>query len=163
MTIPTKPIARTTNLELQELSGELLVYDVERHKAHCLNTTLASIWRSCDGTRDVDALAAKLQDELKTPIAAEVVWMALEQLSKNHLLQAPLSTPKTEKMTRREMARRVGAVVAIPAIASLLAPRAAQAGTCKQASGRDSGCQCSPPGPNPQCKSGVCNANRTCR
>lgn len=158
-----QPIARTTNLELQELSGELLVYDLERHKAHCLNATLASVWRACDGSRDVAALTAKLQDDLKTPIAPEVIWLALEQLSKSHLLQAPISAPKQEKMTRREVARRVGAAVAIPAIASLLAPRAAQAGTCKQATGRDAGCQCNPPGPNAQCKSGICQSNRTCK
>jgi hypothetical protein len=147
------PIAKTQNLEIQELSGELLIYDMERHKAHCLNLSIATIWRACDGTRDVAALALVLQEKLRTPIHEEVVWAALEQLNKTHLLTTITKPSKQEKVSRREMARRIGGVALIPAIASLLAPRAAQAGTCKQGVSKDNGCACSV---NGQCASGRC-------
>jgi hypothetical protein len=153
-THPQYPVAKTQNLELQELSGELLIYDMERHKAHCLNLSIATIWRACDGTRDVAALALVLQEKLQTPIHEEVVWSALEQLNKTHLLTTTITKPsKQEKVSRREMARRIGGVALIPAIASLLAPRAAQAGTCKQLTGRNNGCAC---GVNGECASNRC-------
>jgi hypothetical protein len=147
------PIARTQNLELQELSGEVLIYDMDRHKAHCLNPSIATIWRACDGTKDVAALAAVLQEKLKTTVDEEVVWSALEQLAKNHLLQAPvIRVNKQEKVvSRREMARRIGGIALIPAIASLLAPRAAQAASCSQTPKNDT-CPCTDPGEtNGQC------------
>ena len=160
-TQPQYPVARTQNLELQELPEEILLYDMERHKAHCLNLSIATIWRACDGTRDVAALALVLQERLQTPINEEVVWAALEQLSKTHLLTTPLAKPnKPEKVSRREMARRIGGVAMLPAIASLLAPRAAQAATCKQDSKRNPGCACTAGG---QCASNICLPNKLCR
>lgn len=160
-TQPQYPVARTQNLELQELSGELLIYDMDRHKAHCLNPSIATIWRACDGTRDVAALVSLLQEKLQTPIHEEVVWAALEQLNKTHLLATMITkASKPEKVSRREMARRVGGVALIPAIASLLAPRAAQAGTCKQATKRNSGCACTS---GTQCTSNICLPNKQCK
>jgi hypothetical protein len=160
-TQPQYPVARTQNLELQELSGELLIYDMERHKAHCLNLSIATIWRACDGTRDVAALALVLQEKLQTPINEEVVWAALAQLSKTSLLQTAIDKPSTQqKVSRRDMARRIGGVALLPAIASLLAPRAAQAGTCKQPNNRAPTCACTA---NGQCQSGVCLPTKKCK
>ena len=33
---------------MQALPNEVLVYDLERHRAHCLNQTAALIWKHCD-------------------------------------------------------------------------------------------------------------------
>lgn len=160
-THPQYPVAKTQNLELQELSGELLIYDMERHKAHCLNLSIATIWRACDGTRDVAALALVLQEKLQTPIHEEVVWAALEQLNKTHLLAATITKPtKQERVSRRDMARRIGGAALIPAIASLLAPRAAQAATCKQATKRNPGCPCTV---GSQCTSNICLPSKLCK
>jgi hypothetical protein len=43
------PRARAENLTVRVLGDETLVYDQERHKAHCLNATAALVWRHCNG------------------------------------------------------------------------------------------------------------------
>jgi coenzyme PQQ synthesis protein D (PqqD) len=47
--IETAPLARSDGLIVQELDGELLVYDLERHRAHRLSETAAFVWRRCEG------------------------------------------------------------------------------------------------------------------
>jgi hypothetical protein len=39
------PRARRDELVVEELDDETLVYDLERHKARCLNHTAALVWR----------------------------------------------------------------------------------------------------------------------
>ena len=51
-----KPAARRTGLVVRDLPDELLVYDLDRHQAHCLNRTAASVFRDADGTRSLDDL-----------------------------------------------------------------------------------------------------------
>jgi hypothetical protein len=70
------PHARTDQLVVSEVDDEVLVYDLARHKAHCLNRTTALVWRHCDGQTPVAALAARLQRELGAPVEAEVVWVS---------------------------------------------------------------------------------------
>lgn len=157
------PKARLKNLEVQELSDETLLYDLERHKAHCLNRSVALVWKASDGTRDVSQIAAALQEELKTPVQEEVVWVALEQLQKAHLLEIMATRPESAKLSRREMARTLGKAALIPAIASLLAPTAAKAATCKQSKDRATGCPCAPPNKaTTQCENGFCLATGKC-
>jgi hypothetical protein len=48
MTLPN-PISRSTGLVTKEVARELLVYDLEWHRAHSLNTVAAAVWRRCDG------------------------------------------------------------------------------------------------------------------
>ena len=43
------PSPRIQGLIVRELAGELVVYDKTRHRAFCLNPTVASIWKSCEG------------------------------------------------------------------------------------------------------------------
>ena len=38
------PKARQEQLTVRELPDETVVYDLARHKAHCLNPTAALIW-----------------------------------------------------------------------------------------------------------------------
>jgi len=52
-----KPRARKDDLLIQDLPEETLVYDVVRHRAHCLNRTAALVWRHCDGKTSVEKLA----------------------------------------------------------------------------------------------------------
>ena len=47
------PRARKEGLVVQDMPDELLVYDVDRHKAHCLNQTAALVWKRCDGKTSV--------------------------------------------------------------------------------------------------------------
>jgi hypothetical protein len=51
-----QPKARHENLSIQDLlaTGETL--DLHNHKAHCLNTTSARLWRLCNGRTTLQAL-----------------------------------------------------------------------------------------------------------
>jgi Coenzyme PQQ synthesis protein D (PqqD) len=124
------PVARKQNLVIQELPDELLVYDLDRDKAHCLNRTAAFVFKHCDGRRSVSTLARLLEQELKTPVEEAVVRMSLDRLAKARLLED--WTAQGGRSSRREMLATVGksAVWILPVVATLIAPRAAQAATC---------------------------------
>jgi Coenzyme PQQ synthesis protein D (PqqD) len=146
------PRARTEGLVIQELPDEVLVYDRDRDKAHCLNQTAALVWKYCDGKNTVPGIAQKLQRDLETDsIDDKVVWFALGQLDKDHLLEETVVPPAVMAgMTRRELVRTLGvaAVVALPLVTSIIAPTPAQAATCKA-----SGVACGAPN---ECCSGSC-------
>src|SRR2546428_7062431 len=54
-----RPRQRRDGLVVQELPEETLVYDLERHKAHCLEAVAAAVWEACDGHRTVEQIAAR--------------------------------------------------------------------------------------------------------
>jgi hypothetical protein len=119
-------------LVVNELPDEVLVYDLTRHKAHCLNQTAAQIWHLCDGRRTVPEIARRLAQELDKPVEEEVVWLALGQLSKSRLLEQELSRPDaTSRLSRRAAVRRLGlgAALALPVVISIVAPTAVMAAT----------------------------------
>ncbi len=82
-----RPVARRDGLLIRELPGEVLVYDRERHRAHCLNQTAAFVFRHADGTRTVADLARVLAPEAAPAAGASVVAMALDQLAEAGLLE----------------------------------------------------------------------------
>ena len=127
---PLMPCAREDQLVVEELPDETLVYDLERHKAHCLNPTAAFVWRHCDGQTSVSELARLLEDELATPANEEVVWLALDRLERVHLLQEQgQHRTETPRYSRRQVVRKLGQI-AVPMVVSIVAPRAAHAATC---------------------------------
>jgi hypothetical protein len=147
------PEARSEGLVVQHLAEEVLVYDQDRHKAHCLNQTAAMVWKECDGRRSVPEIAVKLSRELKGEVEQEVVWLAIEQLSRTHLLKERVGGGKVDA-SRREVMKRIGigAAVALPAVTSILSPKAAEAANC-----RPSGAVCTA---SAQCCSGLCTAGK---
>jgi hypothetical protein len=126
------PKARRRQLVRKQLGAEMLVYDQDNDEAHCLNATAAQVWAHCDGRTTISEMAGLLEDEMKAPVADEVVWLALEQLRKTRLLQEPWARPQLESMSRRVMVRRLGiaAAVAVPLVTSIIAPTAVAAATC---------------------------------
>ncbi|MCA1593965.1 MAG: PqqD family protein [Acidobacteria bacterium] len=82
----TRPRARADNLVVRELPDEVLVYDLERHRAVCLNRTAALVWKHCDGRRDAAGIARHLRGQLPEAMPEELVWLALERLGREHLL-----------------------------------------------------------------------------
>jgi hypothetical protein len=124
-----KPSARAEGLVVQDLADETLVYDLERHKAHCLNRTAAAVWRLCDGKRDEAALARLLKEELGTAAAEDVVRLALRDLGRARLLQEPVAADS--RLSRRRLVQRLGQAVALPLVVSIVSPTAAQAATCR--------------------------------
>jgi hypothetical protein len=91
------PPARRDGLLVQAIDDEVQVYDTERHQAHCLNRTAARVWAHCDGQTSVATLTRRLRQEFETPVDPQVVWLAVEQLSKARLLtevpQLPTASP----------------------------------------------------------------------
>jgi hypothetical protein len=153
------PLMRTERLIVDQLPDEVLVYDLDRHKAHCLNSTAALIWKQCDGRTTPPDIARRLQDELQVPCKEDHVWLALSQLEKIHLLEQPITLPpQLAGMSRRQMVRALGvaAAVAVPLVTSIVAPTPAQASTCIP-----SGNPCSLGGPIACCAGSVCNGT-TC-
>lgn len=124
-----KPNAREKGLVVQDLSDETLVYDLERHKAHCLNRAAAAVWRLCDGKRDEAALARLLEKDLGTAADEDVVRLALRDLGRAHLLQEPVAADP--RLSRRRLIQRLGQSLALPLVVSIVSPTAAQAATCR--------------------------------
>jgi hypothetical protein len=122
------PQARQDGLVVEELPDEVLIYDTERHKAHCLNPAAAVVWKHCDGRNSVGEISRLLESELHTPASEDVVWHALEHLSRRHLLQARVERPvSVPRLTRREMLRHVGVAAGVALVTTIAAPYAAQA------------------------------------
>lgn len=146
------PLARINALVIKELQDEVLVYDLERHKAHCLNPTAASVWRLCDGKLTVPDMTRLLKKKFDTPVKDEVIWLALQQLDKFHLLQERGKVSRGRPgLSRRDLVRRIGiSALLLPAIISITAPPAAQA----QSGGKPNGVGCES---GAECKSGCCS------
>lgn len=153
-----KPLARREGLVVQELKGEVLVYDLTTNKAHCLNESAANIWKNCDGTQTIGEIARSFKKNAGRPVDEDFVWLAIEQLNGLDLLEQELK-PDFRGRTRREVLRKIGlaSVIALPIISSLVAPQAAQAGfscnvgaSCVTSADCDAGCtqgcQGGPPG-----------------
>ena len=146
----TKPSARKEGLIVQTLPDETLVYDLDRDLAHCLNHTASLIWHRCDGRTTAKQIARTLAAELSQPVDEKLVWLALDQLGRNHLL-AEGAVSVLPAMNRREVVRALAttAVIALPVVASIIAPTPVQAATGCLPQG--AACQSSA-----ECCSGLC-------
>jgi len=152
-----KPVARKQGLVIQELPDEVLVYDLERDRAHCLNETAAFVWQRCDGRNSTAQIALTLGNQLNCEVDEKIVWLALDQLGRNHLLEKQPAVPQAMKsMNRRAMVRALGltAAVAIPLVTSILAPTAQAATSC-----RGGGVACTD---SAQCCSNLCDQTGHC-
>ena len=125
------PTARQDSLIVKELPDETLVYDTQRDKAHCLNSTAALVWKNCDGKKTVGQLRELMEKDAGAPVPEEMVWLALDQLDAFKLLEdAPAKPPQLSGMSRRNLVKRIGfAAIAIPVIISISAPPASAQGS----------------------------------
>jgi hypothetical protein len=152
-----RPPARRDGLVVRDLSGETIVYDRERHQAHCLNRTAALVFRHADGTRSAHDIATLLGEGEPCEHEATVA-LALEQLSQAGLLDG---AEAVRDPARRAALRQVGlgAALLLPAIASVLAPTPAEAATCVTSCvGQPDGTPCNCFAPTVPCSSAVCTA-----
>ena len=146
------PRARQDELAVEEVQDETLVYDLKRHKAHCLNRTTALVWRRCDGQTSVADVAMLLEEQLAIPADEAVVWMALDRLDRTHLLSEPVTLPAdrsqySRRNVLRTLRRVAGISLLLPVIESIVAPRAAAAASCVTSCVGMPNCSpCSPPG-----------------
>ena len=140
------PAARTDELVVEELPDETLVYDLKRHKAHCLNRTSSLVWQHCDGRTTTTQVAEMLEEKLGLPRDEQIVGLALDRLRRAKLLADGTYAPGDEmSYSRRELVRKLavvgGLTMLLPVITSLRSPLAAQLGSsvtfaqCKQCIG----------------------------
>ena len=123
------PRARRSGLLVRELPDEVLVYDRQAHRAHCLNRTAALVFRNADGSRTVDELVRLLGDGA----GHELVAQTLAQLDQAGLLETRVEDELQPGMERRAAVRRMGiaAAILLPAVVSIVAPSPAEAAaTC---------------------------------
>jgi len=132
-----KPRGRTDGLVVRDLPGEIVVYDLGSHRAHCLNRTAAFVFRHADGRRTVADLAVALAEDAGAAADERVVHLTLDRLAEAGLLASgPVQEPpgglSPAEASRREAIRRVGlgAAVLLPIVTSLLVPTPAEAATC---------------------------------
>ena len=123
-----RPIARKSGLVVQEVPDEVLVYDLESNKAHCLNQSAALVWSSCEGNNSVSEIAKIVESQAGGKVTDDFVWLAIDQLSENNLLEKQVSSAFAGT-SRREVIKKIGlaSMIAVPVIASLVAPQSALA------------------------------------
>lgn len=138
------PTSRQRDIVVQELKGEMLIYDLKINKAFCLNETSAMVYRLCDGNNSVSDISKQLSKKLKSSVDEDLIWLALDQLKKENLLDNNSEVEiEFEGLSRREAIRKVGlaSLIALPVISSLVAPTAAmaQSGVCANPGGAPAG------------------------
>jgi hypothetical protein len=144
------PLARNTNIVVQELGKEFLIYDLNTHKAYNLNETSTIVYKACDGNTSFDEL------RVKNNFTDDIIFLALDELKKESLLEENQAyNSPFSGMSRREVIRKVGfaSMIALPVISSLVAPAAAMAQSCRAV-----GQSCSPPNSLGNC----CNGTAYC-
>jgi hypothetical protein len=146
------PLARKNRLVTRELNGELLVYDLARDRALCLNPLAAAVWKQSDGRKTAAAIAADVSRQLSATVDEKTVYAAIDQLGRDHLLEYCVAMP-----TRRQQLKSLGksAAIAGPLVTVLSAPTFAQGRSCIPSN------QPCVPGGTPCCnKNAICAAGR---
>ncbi len=149
------PQARTADIVTRDLPDEVLVYDLNNHKAHCLNHTAATVWKYCDGKATVPEITARLKSDHQLAADDATVWLAVNRLSKANLLQERVTPPAESGRMGRRAALRIGTAIAVPLVMSIIAPTAQAACT---GTGLSNGTACCA---NSQCASGCCDRGVT--
>jgi hypothetical protein len=112
-----------------DVGDEIVVYHSKDHRGHCLNRPAAVIWRHLDGRTSMAEMVERLEQELTAPADEDMVWLALKELDRAHLLEGPLELPAERRVSRRSMLQRMGAAagagaILLPAISTVVAPPA---------------------------------------
>ncbi len=124
------PKARLNKIITQEADKELLIYDLEINKAFCLNETSALVWQLCDGKNSIAEISRLMTHQLKMPVAENLIWLALDHLKRNELLDKNFEIEiDFGGLIRREVIKKVGltSMLALPFISSVVAPPSAEA------------------------------------
>mgnify|MGYP001309146603 CR=1 FL=1 len=151
------PMARHNGLVVQEMPDEVLVYDMDTNKAHCLNQSAAFVWKSCDGNNTVGDIVRQFEANGNGKVTEDFVWLAIDQLNENGLMDGKIA-PRFEGQSRRQVLKTIGlaSMVALPVIASLVAPQKAL-GSTSCACGTSPDCVPQRPGcPGTTCTGGTC-------
>src|SRR5215210_5281802 len=130
------PLARTSDLIIEELGDEVLVYDTKTDQGHSLSPEAAKVWNNCNGRTTAEMLSVQLGLDRK------IVDQALDELAACELLEVR-PTIVADGSTRREvtikMAKVGAAAAAAPLILSVAAPTPSMAASLNFCIGFSSG------------------------
>jgi hypothetical protein len=118
------PLARSNNVVVQKMGKEILIYDMNTHKAYNLNETSTVIYNACDGVTSFDTLKSEHD------FTDNLIFLALDELKKENLIEEDKSfSSPFAGISRREAIKKVGlsSMIALPLIASVIVPTAANA------------------------------------
>jgi hypothetical protein len=119
------PDARSEGLLTEQVGLETVVYDTESAEAHCLKPVAAAVFAHCDGQRSIAEISTLASRDLGDEVTVDAVEDAVAQLYEHGLLK---DTDDSDILgiSRRQMLRRTatvgGAAMAVPLIASAVAP-----------------------------------------
>jgi hypothetical protein len=122
------------SISIQEIDGDLLVFDPEQMHYHSLNGVAAAIWMACDSAPD-PATAAKIACQSVPQLSSDQATAAIEELLDIGLVR--WEPEKAVSKVSRRTALKAGIAVAtgavgLPVIASISVPssQAAASGGC---------------------------------
>ena len=156
-------MSRKNDLVVQEMDGEVLIYDLSENKAFCLNETSALVWQACDGNKSAAEISEFISQKLNSPANEDLVWFAIDQLKKEKLIENGDNLfDHFAGMSRRNVIKKVGlgTMIALPIVAGIVAPTSISAqsecapGCTAQNLPANSPCTC-----NCECGSACCMAN----
>lgn len=123
-------VKRSEDLVVTEVGDDLVVYDLQTHHIHQLNSSAAAIWRMCDGRRTVRQMVVQVTADLGKPVDAEIIDMGLKKLAHANLVVGEATIRSDgERSIFGALSRRatMKGVFALPVIISMTAPTAAMA------------------------------------
>ncbi len=82
-----KPLARKTNLVIEENSPEFYIHDLVNKKFITLNPISAYVWRKCDGNHSTDEIAEEFKREHGLTISTGLVYSSIMRLASECLLE----------------------------------------------------------------------------
>jgi hypothetical protein len=114
---------------VRHLGNEVLVYDEQSNKAHCLNDLAGRVWQKCDGKTTLTKIARQLATETSTPVNENLVWLAVRRLDKAGLLKRK-QLPAVSVSRRMAIRTLSTSLLALPTVVSVLMPTVAEAASC---------------------------------
>jgi hypothetical protein len=123
-----KPRARQQGLLVQDVAGETLLYDLDRHEAHCLGPVLAEVWRRSDGRSTPAQIARAVERHTGQALDEQALALALRRLGRARLLEDDPGRAGPMR-GRRELLKKAAGLAGL-SLVSISAPRASEAATC---------------------------------
>jgi hypothetical protein len=156
--------SRASGLAAKWVGDELVVHDLDRDRTHLLNPVTAAVWTRCETGASLADLAAHLvgSDLAEEPHAAQVVSLALAELSRAELLDTPVTPASGAGFSRRDLLKRGGvAALTVPTIITIMAPPAAASHSTSPCVTNGSTCGTGEHDPA-CCEPGTCTGGRCC-
>jgi hypothetical protein len=122
-------IRKTEGLLQQYVGSETLLYNERTHHVFCLSPVASQVWQLLDSSDGIPQIAEPATLALLSPVDEEMVLFALGEFRRDGLIRETAQTLPPAIPSRRDLLQKLGAgaVMMVPVVAMVMAPRAAQA------------------------------------